>query len=278
MLLLIPNPHLQYELLAKEIYETLHNAEGIKTINIQHNVKVPGKSGCEHQIDVYWEFEMVGETHRIAVECKNYTKEVSIGKIRDFFGVVHDLGNNTKGIFVTKVGYQSGAKKFGEYYGISLKEMRFPENKDWEGLIKDFVISGTLLFKKITYEEPNYDAHWILENTRYTKEDAISLGGMADQVTIYDGDDNPIKTYYDLQNELPTLEAGENQEHIYEFENAYVYDINKIKVKIKSIKFRYNVISYEVVSKIEGEQVAKAILKDVKTEKIQFFNKMGDVK
>ncbi|MFC3748713.1 restriction endonuclease [Paenibacillus sp. GCM10012306] len=275
---MIPNPHLQYELLAKEIYETLHNEEGVRTISIQHNVKVPGKSGCEHQIDVYWEFEMVGEIHRIAVECKNYTREVSIGKIRDFFGVVHDLGNNTKGIFVTKVGYQSGAKKFGEYYGISLKEMRFPEDKDWEGLIRDFEIRGTFLFKKITHEEPNYDSGWILENTRYREGDRIMLGGMADQVIIYDGDDNAIKTYYDLQNELPTIEEAENLEHVYKFENAYIYDINKTKLKIKSIKFRYNVISSEIVSKIEGEKVAKAILKDVKTDEIYFFNKKGDVK
>ncbi|WP_079696830.1 MULTISPECIES: hypothetical protein [unclassified Paenibacillus] len=57
------NEHLEYELLAKEIYDSLHRAEGVATIDIKHNVRLLGNSGCNHQIDVYWEFEMVGEVY-----------------------------------------------------------------------------------------------------------------------------------------------------------------------------------------------------------------------
>jgi hypothetical protein len=35
---------------------------------------------------------------QFAIECKNYSKEVSVGRVRDFFGVIHDVGN-VKGIF-----------------------------------------------------------------------------------------------------------------------------------------------------------------------------------
>jgi len=45
------------------------------------------------------------------------SKLVSIGKIRDFYGVLSDL-NNVAGIMETKIGYQKGAKE----YGITLKE------------------------------------------------------------------------------------------------------------------------------------------------------------
>lgn len=48
----------------------------------------------------------MGVTHRVAIECKNYSSEVSVGKVRDFFGVLHDI-SNVNGIFrpklVTKV-------------------------------------------------------------------------------------------------------------------------------------------------------------------------------
>ena len=115
------NENTEYEKLAQEIYQAISYAEAVKNINVQHNVKLPGKSGCNHQIDVYWEFEMMGIKHCVAIECKNYSSEVSVGKVRDFFGVLHDVGN-TKGIFVTKVGYQSGAEKFANHYGIVLKE------------------------------------------------------------------------------------------------------------------------------------------------------------
>ena len=84
---------LEYEKLAQEVYQALHDAEGFNTVNVQHNVKVLGKSGCKHQIDVYWEFKITGETHRVAIECKDYSSCVSVGKVRDFFGVIHDIGN-----------------------------------------------------------------------------------------------------------------------------------------------------------------------------------------
>ena len=65
--------------------------------------------------------------HRVAIECKNYSYGVSIGKVRDFYGVISDL-EDVKGIMVTTVGYQKGAKKFADYYGISLKELRAPRD------------------------------------------------------------------------------------------------------------------------------------------------------
>jgi len=71
--------NINYKKLTREIYKTLHDAEGFNTISIQHNVNMLGKSGCEHQIDVFWEFKMAGEAHRVAVECKNYSTNVPAG-------------------------------------------------------------------------------------------------------------------------------------------------------------------------------------------------------
>lgn len=57
---MIENQNTEYEKLVQDIYQTLHKSE-FNTINVEHNRKVAGKSGCHHQIDVYWEFEMVGK-------------------------------------------------------------------------------------------------------------------------------------------------------------------------------------------------------------------------
>lgn len=77
----------EYEQLTQEIYQAINANTEFKNIDVKHNIKLEGKSGCKHQIDVYWEFEMMGERHRVAIECKNYSDKVSVGNIRNFYGV-----------------------------------------------------------------------------------------------------------------------------------------------------------------------------------------------
>lgn len=122
----IMNEGAEYEKFTQEIYNEILKNQSVKNIDVKHNVKLVGKSGQRHQIDVYWEYQYDNTTFKIAIECKNYNHTVSIGKVRDFFGVLYDL-EEVKGIMVTKKGYQEGAKKFGEHYGIDLMELREPE-------------------------------------------------------------------------------------------------------------------------------------------------------
>ncbi len=119
------NPNTEYEKFAQEIYQGLVDADVVKTTDVKHNVKLVGKSGQAHQIDVYWEYEIAGVKHKVAIECKNYNKAVPVGKVRDFYGVLSDL-NSVAGIMVTTVGYQEGAKEYASHYGVSLKELRVP--------------------------------------------------------------------------------------------------------------------------------------------------------
>ena len=170
----MPNENTDYEKLAQEIYQAINNAEGVKTIDVQHNVKLLGKSGCKHQIDVYWTFEMMGMKHNVAIECKNYSSEISVGRVRDFFGVLHDVGN-TNGIFITKVGYQSGADKFAAFYGIVLKELRRPTEKDWEGRVKTIVVNTHTLSLNITERRYDIDQDWLLTNSDFSVGDRISI-------------------------------------------------------------------------------------------------------
>ena len=116
-----------YELFTKRVYELLADSSSLNASKVQHNVKIEGRSGQKHQIDVFWEYEKDGKTHRVAIECKDYSRRISLDKVCAFKGVLDDL-DGVNGIMVTKVGYQEGAKKYAQEYGISLKELRAPRN------------------------------------------------------------------------------------------------------------------------------------------------------
>lgn len=131
---------IEYELLTQAIYRDILAREGVSTANVQHNVSIAGRSGVEHQVDVYWEFKQAGITHRVLIECKNYASNLTLEKARNFFAVVHDVGNCV-GIMVTKTGYQSGAAAFCKHYGLALKLLRKPTERDWEGRIKEIHIN-----------------------------------------------------------------------------------------------------------------------------------------
>lgn len=266
-----------YEKLTQEIYQALSEADGVENIDIQHNVKLEGRSGCKHQMDVYWEFEILGEKHHVAVECKDYKSEVSIGRLRDFFGVLHDLGN-VKGVFVTKVGYQSGAKRYADYYDISLKELRFPTASDWEGRVKDIVIDITAITPSIKKREPICDNEWITKHGDFTEGENISVGGYADQLEIYDSGGGEITNFDEMDSKLPHDWRPEvDKEHTYEFDDAYIHTDDGKRLKIKGVKYQYDILSGTEQSVSEGELIAKAILKDVQSGSIHFYNKNGDI-
>lgn len=272
------NENTEYEKLTQEIYQAINSSEDVKTVDVQHNIRILGKSGCKHQIDVYWEFEMMGETHKIAVECKNYSSEVSVGRIRDFFGVLHDIGN-VKGIFVTKKGYQSGAIKFAEYYGISIKELRFPTDDDWAGRVKDIIINISAFTTQIRKRHLDIDMNWLFSNTDYKEGDTVDFSGMSDEIKIVDENGAEITNFHELESKLPQdWKEESSRTHKEVFDNAYLKSPTGELMKINSISYEYDVISETETSITEGETIAKAILKDVTSGSLKFYDKHGDVR
>lgn len=133
---------IEYELLTQAVYKAILAKEGAETIDVRHNVSIVGRSGVEHQVDVYWEFRQAGVTHKVLIECKNYASNLTLEKARNFFAVLYDVGN-CNGIMVTKTGYQSGVSDFCKFYGMGLKILRKPIDDDWKGRIKEIHINFT---------------------------------------------------------------------------------------------------------------------------------------
>ena len=266
------NTNTEYELFTQEVYQLLASYTGLTTSSVKHNVKLKGKSGLEHQIDVYWEYNKDGVEHRVAIECKNYSYGVSIGKVRDFYGVISDL-DNVKGIIVTTVGYQKGSKQYADYYGISLKELRTPN--DGETIIGEmewkFVTDVThclFLIDEEWAQSHNFDIQGYRE-----RQDMLSINGnkkwsnsthvpldRTDEF-IRDANGKVISSIDDLKQRTPDKQPDVNTD-IYCLKDRYVNNRFWGLIKINEIKFEREHSEDEQTYAIDAGEFVKAILKD----------------
>ena len=263
------NPNIEYEKFTQEIYQKLLNADAPKATNVQHNLKLKGKSGQEHQIDVYWEYEIAGVKHKVAIECKNYNKAVPIGKVRDFYGVLADL-NNVKGIMATKKGYQKGAKEYASYYGIDLKELRVPNHG--EAIIGEIEHRFNIAFRHCLFlVDENYAETEKFSVSRYKQRiDSIRVDRTPKWVNsthvplqlidnnIIDSNGTVIKSLNDIEKSLP---KDSDSDIIFKYEDAYV-NTRWGKLKVNEIKYEYKYENETKVIAIDAQGFVKAILID----------------
>lgn len=277
------NPNTDFELFTQRIYQRLVKNDVLKPTKVQHNVKLRGKSGCEHQIDVYWEYEIAGNMHRVAIECKNYDSLVPVGKVRDFQGVLSDL-NNVNGIMVSRKGYQDGAKKFAAEYGISLKELRRPTWDECFGAIHittQIDITQTLfLIDDDWIAEHNFNldnlrkfyAEFQFERAHYWETAThFPILDMRDSF-IRNARGKKISSLEKLKKQLPEIiEPG--SEIVFPFEDGWVESLHWGPVKIREVKFADISEAQETTIKLAADDFAEAILDDALSGKSEYIPK-----
>ena len=272
------NPNIEYEKFTQEIYQELVNTDVLKATKVLHNIKLKGKSGQEHQIDVYWEYEIAGNKHKVAIECKNYNQTEAIGKVRDFFGALYDL-IDVKGIMVTKVGYQKGAKEYASYYGIDLKELRTPN-------------PGEAIIGEIEHHFNTAIRHCLfLINEDYAETEKFSITQYKHRLDLIRFDRTPkwiYSTHIPLElvdrditdsngNITTTLEEIEKglpkdsgSDIVFKYEDAFV-NTRWGKIKIKEIKYEYEYKNEKKIIAIDAQGFVKAILKDALNGDVKFI-------
>jgi len=264
-----------FELLVKAIYEEILSNDGFETIRVDHDVKALGKSGQTHQIDVYWEFKIASVTHRVAVECKEYNCTVSVGKVRDFYGALEDIGN-IHGIFVTTQGYQSGAITYANHKNISLKIISEPSQEDIDKHqgIKSIQLNMHAMCIGNIEVTPEFDNEWILENTKLKKGDSLTFSSPSDELKVVDSSYNSLGTIYDLQNTLPRFpEHSSGIVHKKDFDDGFLFipETPYPPLKLKSITFKYDTYTISSSSEMRFKLLAETVLKDIVTGEAHLY-------
>ena len=123
------NTGIPYELLTQRIFQELVNQDQAHNIRVQHNVILQGKI-LPHQVDVYWEFRVADIKYATVVQAKDWRNAVNQGELLKFRQVLDDLPGQPRGVFVTKTGYQDGAKRYADANGIMLYELKDATSED----------------------------------------------------------------------------------------------------------------------------------------------------
>lgn len=273
----MPTNGIEFEILVKSIYTEILEQESIENIEVRHNTKIQGLTGQEHQIDIFWSFRIGGVLHRVAVECKDYARAVSVGKVRDFSAALDDIGN-ISGIFVTRRGFQSGAVQFASKKGISLKTVDDPTDDDIKehgGVSSVHLRAHALTLGKVK-EQIRFDLDWIFSNTDLKQNDVIEISGLSNEIRIEEENGSLIGTMFDFTNQLPRTPIDSvNLEHEFKFDNAYIAapTCKHPRLKIKSILFNYDTHIYTSESRISYKIMAKKILKDYITGEAYLFKR-----
>jgi hypothetical protein len=77
-----------YEDFVETVYKAILEAErrngNIGHVTLERRKKITSKSGTPAEIDIYWEYTVAGIKNSVAIECRNYNKNVDIPGVRDF--------------------------------------------------------------------------------------------------------------------------------------------------------------------------------------------------
>jgi len=84
----------------------------------KHNVKIRGVRST-HTVDVLAVSEFGGLRFQVIVECKYWKTKVKKTQVAALYSIVSDIGAE-KGVIISKVGFQTGAKKFARKSNIEL--------------------------------------------------------------------------------------------------------------------------------------------------------------
>ncbi len=275
------NPNTEYERFTQEIYQQLVNLDVVRTTKVQHNVMLEGRSGQKHQIDVYWEYEIAGNKHRVAIECKNYNKPVPVGVVRDFKGVLDDL-NGVNGILVTKIGYQEGAKKYAKEY-IALKELRNPRYGE--------TIIGTIenhIHFEVRYTLFRIDDSWASENgfdiARYRERLSMlffsrdELWNRAPYIYIERKDDvlrdasgKEVANLKLMEEQIPDHPTNDFP-IVFKFDEAFLDSRCFGPIKILEALYDYNITDEVKTIALDAGALVKAILKDSQSDETDFVS------
>ncbi|ABB32714.1 hypothetical protein Gmet_2490 [Geobacter metallireducens GS-15] len=253
-----------YERLVKDVHDALLKNDGVENITVLQNVKLRGKSGASHQIDVYWEFRLAGVTYKTCIECKQFKESVKKSHVAAFASILEDIGNAT-GIFATTEGFQNGAKLLAKEKGIRLILVNY--------ILKTIHLTGHFKIPQISVTNLTFDTDHAKQLLRERGLQVYSLQthDISGRELIFDSQGTPKCKFRDLFTLLPT---GSSQE--IEPEDAY-FPTEIGNLKIKSAEYTVAVHEHQTEDIITVDDVARAIMEDVFENNSLYLREDGSI-
>jgi hypothetical protein len=262
-----------YEKLARKIYEDILALEGVDNIDVQHNVKIKGKSGVEHQIDVFWEYKYAGVTHRVLIECKHYSHPVSLLHVRNLHGLITDIPNSS-GILVTTVGYQSGVVEYANFYEMGLKLIRKPQGEDWDGCIQIVNIEMQIFSNNYINFKLEFDGkHQPTKD--FAEKDSSVLSILSTDIVVKDEGVDPVPFNIWLDRHVPVGADGygiESQKTLIP-ESSYLVTSNNQSLKLGRVIVTYMSSQFKQNLEIDAMNLVEAVLEDFNTGEVEHMHR-----
>ncbi len=121
-----------FEIITATVHSALKDREDVV---IKQNIKIQDCDGLDSQVDVYIQSILNGYPCNTIIECKDHSRPIEVGTMRDFIEKASSLGAQQK-IFVAKNGFQKAAKVKAQKAGVvlsTLKECTDSQVRDWIG-------------------------------------------------------------------------------------------------------------------------------------------------
>ena len=254
----------EYELLVRDLHQSLLSTSLVRSIAVQHNAKIRGKSGAFHQIDVYWEFEVAGVKYKTCVECKHYNRNVSKSAVATFVAILQDIGNAT-GVFVTTVGYQPGAMAMAAAGSIRLLVVNH--------LLKSVSIQSHFLIPDTMITNLKYDNDQVKSLLKTQGLQSYTIKKVIGPRTLlHDGSGSPVETLRDYLNRS-IHKDGEGS-----LLPTEIYDKLDIGfARIEQIDYRRRTTRMDASQEIITNATARAILEDVAANTVQYLHDDGSI-
>lgn len=241
----------EYEIFVAGLYRALLDSEKHakhKNISIERNKKLKDRHGVEREFDIYWEYELMGHTFKTVVECKDYSSLISMEKLDAFHSKISSIPTSLKGIFATRVGYQSGVLGRLRDDTIELLIIREQNDSDWTDsngnpLIKVVEIKLILqLPARILYVAPALDSLWMNKHHGMQVGERIEFSGPSDKTFIENDDDGTRVSLHEVESTLkapPGESHGRFQKRI-DFTSGWLI-VPKAKYKLRHITLHYEI-------------------------------------
>lgn len=253
-----------YEELVRDFYQGIVQDEGFDTVRVQHDVRIQGRSGTSHQIDIFWEFNLAGVVYQTAVECRRYKSKIKKSHVAAFHSVIADIGC-TNGVIVTTEGFQSGAVSYAEHQGIRLVLVN--------PMLREIHVKLDARFFDVTSWQFVLDQTHADEMKRRLGLESIPfhVEGTPEEIRFSDSAGNPQGTLAELVGPY-RCQTGQHELEV----NAYLPSANG-PVLVRAVGFEVTSRSMPSEFVVGGLSAARAVLEDLRSTPPKYLLPDGTV-